>query len=47
MDKKLIKTFYDLLDLFIINFVVISFMLRVQVLMDTIVAVKIECVMAF
>lgn len=47
MDKKLIKTFYDLLDLFIINFVVISFMLRVQVLMDTIVTVKIECAIAF
>lgn len=33
--------------LLISNFVIISFMIRVQVLMDTIVAVKIECVMAF
>lgn len=55
MDKKFIKTFYDLLGLWLIsnflllisNFVIISFMVRVQVLMDTIVAVKIERVMAF
>lgn len=33
--------------LLISNFVIISFMIRVQVLMDTIVAVKIERVMAF
>lgn len=33
--------------LLISNFVIISFMVRVQVLMDMIVAVKIERVMAF
>lgn len=55
MDKKFIKIYKNVLWfigfmnllLLISNFVIISFMVRVQVLMDTIVAVKIERVMAF
>lgn len=55
MDKKFIKIYKNVLWfigfmnllLLISNFVIISFMVRVQVLMDTIVAIKIERVMVF